>query len=973
MPKVFISYSRKDGDFAHKMVEALEASGCDTWIDWEDIPPIADWMEQIHKGIEEADAFLFLLSPYSNASPICQQEVEHAAQNNKRLIPVVVNEVNPNDVSPTLGKLNWIFFCRTDSFDTAITKLRVAIETDLIWVEAHRRLQVRALEWERRQSRSLLLRGDDLKKAEEDLAASGQKDPQPTDLQRQFLLESRRAAARTRNLIGVISVIVAIALGIAAFIAILQANQARSEANSRATAEANALFQAATATVAQGQAQQQAATAVANANLAKVGELSALALIKLNDPQNLELAYLLATEGYRRIDIAPSRGALLSVIQFATDHSVGGFLDRPDGTPLSINSYASSPIASIAINPEGTLLAAAQIDGPIALWDLVNREPVGLLKEDGGSPSDISFSPDGKILAAGFDSGNAGIIRIWDVATRTQIGSITVPTDLDSRLTSIALGPNGITAAGFANGLIRLWDTTTLSQVRELTGHTDMVMSVAFGPDGTLLASGGFDNTVRLWDVATGNQIAWHNYNTNKFVRTVVFNSAGTILASGGNDSNVILWDTTNFHVLRQFSGDSSISCIAFSPDDNTLAWADFDFTIHLWHITDPNTASEIIEPLTGHSGPITGIIFSPDSKTLFSGSEDKTIRIWEISVTGIEIDPPLIGHTQRIRSIDYSPDGKTLASGGFDNIIRLWDVTSHTQIAELTGHTNWIESVVFGPTGKTLASAGYDGTIRLWDVATRTQIDQPLTGHTNTVWAVAFSPDGSKLASASQDSTIRLWDVATRTQIGQPITVAPMDSINSVVFSPDGKTLASGGNNGTICLWDVATHAQIGQPITGHISTIWSVAFSPDGTKLASGSSDNTIRLWDVATRTQLGQPLVGHTSMVNSIAFSPDGKTLASGSWDQTIRLWDVASGTPIGRLAQQIYGISNVTFSPGGKTLASGDDTIIHLWNVDPQKWYEAACYIASRNFTRTDWNTYFPSEPYQVTCPQWPAGK
>src|SRR5512138_389103 len=144
MTRVFISYSRKDKPFAGKLTDHLEKSQLETWIDWEDIPPTADWLDQIHKGIEGSDGFLFLLSPDSVASKVCGQEVDHAVQNGKRLIPIVARDINANDVHPALGKVNWIYCRETDNFDEAVTKTLNAIRTDLAWVEFHRRLQVRA-------------------------------------------------------------------------------------------------------------------------------------------------------------------------------------------------------------------------------------------------------------------------------------------------------------------------------------------------------------------------------------------------------------------------------------------------------------------------------------------------------------------------------------------------------------------------------------------------------------------------------------------------------------------------------------------------------------------------------------------------------------------------------------------------------------------------------------------------------------
>lgn len=193
--RVFISYSRKDIDFARKLTEALRGQGLDFWIDQEGIPPTVDWWKEIEKGIEEADTFLFLMSPDSVRSKVCRQQVEVAVKNGKRIIPIVVREIKAEDAPVDINHLNWIFLRENDDFNTALEKLITAIKTDYAWVQTHTRVMIRALEWERNdRDRSYLLRGRDLQQTEDQFLESSSKNPQPTDLQRQYLLESRRRA-----------------------------------------------------------------------------------------------------------------------------------------------------------------------------------------------------------------------------------------------------------------------------------------------------------------------------------------------------------------------------------------------------------------------------------------------------------------------------------------------------------------------------------------------------------------------------------------------------------------------------------------------------------------------------------------------------------------------------------------------------------------------------------------------------------
>jgi hypothetical protein len=197
MTSLFISYSRKDIDSARKLTEAFKGKDLDFWIDWEGIPPTVDWWKEIEKGIEEADIFLFLLSPDSARSKVCKQEIEHAAKNGKRLIPVVVREMTGVEAPAELGILNWILLRENDDFNGAFSKLLTAIKTDFEWVQAHRQLQVKALEWERNNHENgFLLHEEELQDAEIQLVANSSKEPHSTDLQREYVLKSRQTANR---------------------------------------------------------------------------------------------------------------------------------------------------------------------------------------------------------------------------------------------------------------------------------------------------------------------------------------------------------------------------------------------------------------------------------------------------------------------------------------------------------------------------------------------------------------------------------------------------------------------------------------------------------------------------------------------------------------------------------------------------------------------------------------------------------
>src|SRR5262252_8972715 len=238
--EVFISYSRKDKEFVRRLDEELKRRDREAWVDWEGIPPGDTWEKTIYGAIEATHTFIFVLTPESITSEVCGREIAHAAANNKRLVPIVHRDVAPERVPESLGELNWIFFRESDDFDEATDKLISALDTDLNWVRGHTRLLTRAIEWDANgRNNSFVLRGEDLRSAERWLAEAGaQKERQPTALQTEYIIASRKAAARRQRItLGAVSLgfVVAIALAIVAWEkrteAVRNANEARRQEN----------------------------------------------------------------------------------------------------------------------------------------------------------------------------------------------------------------------------------------------------------------------------------------------------------------------------------------------------------------------------------------------------------------------------------------------------------------------------------------------------------------------------------------------------------------------------------------------------------------------------------------------------------------------------------------------------------------------------------------------------------------------
>ncbi len=899
MADVFVSYSRRDTDFVQRVASSLEERGKSVWIDTRGIADTEVFPQALRTAIEGSDAFLFVITPHSVTSDFCEQEVTYARSLEKRIVPVLRAPVPDPSIPEEIRNRNWIPFTDTDDFAASLDRVVRALDTDLAATREHTRWLVKALEWdEEGRDRSFLLRGSELKAAENWLArTSPEAEPAPTTVQNEYVLASRRAAARRQRTLATVSLVVAVVAVGLGVLALVSRNQA----------------------VSAGRTDRAQALAAESEN-----ELS-------GDP---EVSVLL---GRQAVQTEPDQQAVAALRQAVDASAVRAALPTQSSLQCGFNGGPS-----IAYSPDGTRLAQSLCTGEVLVAD--SRTGHILFRHHvAATLGAVAYTPDGRWLAVGVRGG----VDLLDPST----GAVRSRLVGRGQVNALAFSPDGSLLAATTNLGTTVWDLSTATVRFAFPGLNDN-FSLAFTSDGRALVVGTGAGFSSVFDMGTGQTLDHLAPPTDQEVST---GSSPDPVAVGGNllavgvdlngpgdlSADIDLWNTTTWTFEKVLTPvtNTAVGNLAVSGDGQEVAVGNADGSGGVWAV---GTGEELVA-LHGQTADIHAVVFGPDGTTVAAMAEDGTARTYRAGGAWLLTLPTeLCGCGNEI---GWQPH-KLVAMARIGNDIELqtWLLPSGRLVpgSPVLSTDQQNEGVVVSDDGR-LAATWNDqaatSTVQVADGSTgRVVFTLPAT----TVEGVTLSPDDRYLVVADGSGGLHVADLAD----------------HDVVVGHGWPQSCTGDDRPAISTHDalVAVYTFCGQVTVGHLDDarpyetfnqhqqLSQIAFDPAGDRLALASWDSSVTVVDVTTDRPVLE-LIGHSRGVTGVVYTPAGGYIITSSGDDTLRVWDATTGQLM-QVDRDDSALDDVSSSPDGRWVAEeNSNNEVRVWPVCPDCRDPSALLAAS----------------------------
>ncbi|HEY5024432.1 MAG TPA: toll/interleukin-1 receptor domain-containing protein [Acidimicrobiales bacterium] len=927
MADVFLSYSRRDSEFVHRLSTALDIRGKDVWLDTGSIADGEVFPQAIRNAIETSDAFLFVITPEAVTSAYCEQEVSYAGELGKRIVPVLRHPVPDSEIPTEIRERNWIPFTEDTEFDAAADRVVQALDTDLEHRKEHTRWLVKSIEWDTEgRDRSFLLRGSELKAAENWLARTPlDADPTPTTLQSEYALASRRAAARRgRTLLGVSAAVTVVAIGLG-IIALVSRNQAVSTGT---TARAQAL-------AAESQ-----------------NELTA-------DP---EVSVLLARQAVQERPIPQAVAALRQAM---------------DASPVrvalptqSVGPCAPNSGPSVAYSPTGRRVAEVACNNEVVVVDAASGRTVYRRPVKGPSAA-VAYDPTGRVLAVGTTTG----VDLLDPSTGAVRSRLVTPAgpkalapggpnggpngagppglkvqDLGAP-NALAFNPTGTQLAATTFLGTTVWDTAT-GKVLVTLVEPSSDQTLAFTPDGRTLVV-GTRGPAEVVDVASG-RVVKRLSPTGQTLSTSQPNPvaiAGDILVVGANvtgagdvSAQIDLWDTktwTMFDALTSITG-TAVGAVSMSPDGQQVAVGNYDGTGGVWSILP----DEELVPLAGQTADLNAISFSRSGADVLTAANDGTARIYRANGPWrATLNAQLCGCGNEIGWQAHKV--VALARKGNDIVLQAWSLPSGKALPDppvLNTDQQNAGAVLSGDgtLAATWSESAPQSKVTVQDTATQRPV---FTLPATTVAGVSFSQDDRLLLVIDANSHLHITTLATgHTVVGAGWSDSCNGSGNPPATSADDRLVAVYSFCGQVRVGRVAT-ARPFESFNQH-GQLSSAAFDPAGDRLALGSWDDVVTILNVRTDKPVSE-LVGNTRGVDGTVYSARGQYIITTSIDRTMRVWNATTGQLL-QVDRDLSFPGAPSVSPDGAFVAeTNNENQVRVWAVCPDCQDPTALLKASRS--------------------------